>query len=236
MQNLRFPRINVTTRRGKTIFIVATSAALLLTVLAVVLSLGTVFGPQRSGYPYQASKPGVHCGSAPGVWQDWTNSTSACVSNGALIHASSPGRTYAQEMFYGPSGTKFPADYRFSVQIGDGRSGGCKGAQYELSKDSTALHYGAALCADGSWNVGVYNNAGKQVGQFLRQGDYAQADVNTLTITYNRGVQTILIDGNQVARFTNKQAQTSDFIGLGVFNAAGNPEALFRQFKIDALA
>jgi hypothetical protein len=129
----------------------------------------------------------------------------------------------------------FSANYRFSVQIGDVRSGGCKGAQYELTKDSTALHYGAALCADSVWNVGVYNNAGEQVGQLLAQGDYAQADVNTLTVTYNRGEQTIEINGSQIARFTDTQAQTSDFIGLGVFNAAGNPQAVFSQFKIDAL-
>jgi hypothetical protein len=82
----------------------------------------------------------------------------------------------------------------------------------------------------------VYNNAGEQVGQLLAQGHYARAATNTLTITYNRGEQTILIDGHQVARFTDKQAQTSDFIGLGVFNAAGNPQATFSEFKIDVLS
>jgi hypothetical protein len=138
-------------------------------------------------------------------------------------------------VFYGPAGVTFPASYRLSVQIRDIRTGGCKGAQYELSKDPNALHYGTALCTDGTWNVGVYNAAGEQVGWLLGQGRYTQADVNMLSVTYNRGEQTIVINGKQVAHFTDTQAQRSDFIGLGVFSAAGNPQAVFSQFKMDAL-
>jgi hypothetical protein len=149
MLNLRFLRIDPTTRRGKTIIAVVTSAILLATILAVAIPLANVFSPQRSGYPYQAAKPGVSCDHTPNVWKDWTNSSSACLATGLLLRTSSSGEPYAQEAFYGPSGAKFPANYQLSVQIRDMRSGGCTGGQYELSKDPTALHYGAGLCTNG---------------------------------------------------------------------------------------
>jgi hypothetical protein len=87
MQYLRPPRIDLTTRRGKTIVVVATSAAVLVAILAVLLALGVVFGP-RAGYPYQAMKPGASCDRTPGVWKDWTDSTSACLDNGVLLQTS----------------------------------------------------------------------------------------------------------------------------------------------------
>jgi len=236
MQNLRLSRPDLTTKRGKAIIVVATSAAVLVAILAVLLALGVVFSPQRAGYPYQAMKPGAPCDRTPGVWQDWASSRSDCLATGLLLRTSSSGGPYAQEAFYGPRGAKFPANYRFSVRIRDVRSGSCSGAQYELSNDPTALHYGAAHCADGSWNVGVYNSAGERVGPRWWHGPYTRAATNILTVTYDRGEQTILIDGNQVARFTDTQAQSSEFIGLGVFNAAGNPQATFSEFKIDALS
>jgi hypothetical protein len=187
MQNLRLPRFDLTTTRGKTILVVATSAAVLVAILAVLLALGVVFGPQRSGYPYQATIPGSLCDRTPSVWKDWVNSTSACSANSMLLLVSPSGGAFAQEAFYGPSGAPIPANYRFSVKISDIRSHGCAGTQYQLSKDATARHYGVAICTDGSWNVGVHNAAGQPIGQPLAQGHYEQAGTTTLTVTYTRG-------------------------------------------------
>jgi hypothetical protein len=146
-----------------------------------------------------------------------------------LLLASPAGGAFAQEAFYGPSGAPFPANYRFSVKISDIRSHGCAGTQYQLSKDAKARHYGVAICTDDSWNVGVYNAAGQPIGQPLAHGHYEQAGTTTLTVTYNRGEQTIEINGIQVAHFPDSQAQTSDIIGLGVFRAACSPLAVPRR-------
>jgi len=108
MQNLRLSRPDLTTKRGKAIIVVATSAAVLVAILAVLLALGVVFSPQRAGYPYQAMKPGAPCDRTPGVWQDWASSRSDCLATGLLLRTSSSGGPYAQEAFYGPPGAKFP--------------------------------------------------------------------------------------------------------------------------------
>ena len=82
----------------------------------------------------------------------------------------------------------------------------------------------------------MYDAAGEQVGRLLGQGHYLRLATNVLTITYDWGKQTISINGNRVDQFSNTQAHASEFIGHGVFNAAGNPQATFGQFEIDALS
>jgi hypothetical protein len=181
--------------------------------------------------PYMAPVPGFGCDKGAGQWkpasqaQDYV--TTHCLPNGLAV-SQGPSAKYAGRVsFYWLNGN-FPANYKVKARIdASGLNGGCAGIGTRTGEQAGG--YGFFVCSDGFWYIVSYDSNGN--GHQLAQGQVAQRSTYNMEATSNGPIQSLSLDGAQVASVSDKTYTTTDHIELTLSLLQGSAgTAVFSNF------
>ncbi len=181
--------------------------------------------------PYMAPVPGFGCDKGVGQWkpasqaQDYV--TTHCLPNGLAVSQGSSAHYLGRVFFYWLNGN-FPANYKVKAQIAvSGLNGGCAGIRTRTGEQTGG--YAFFVCSDGTWQIISYDSNGN--GHHLAQGQVAQRSSYSMEATSNGPMQSLSLDGAQVASVSDKTYTTTDHIELILFHLQGSAgTAVFSNF------
>jgi len=201
-----------------------------LTTPAVVAT-ATALAAKGDQTPYMAPVPGFGCDKGAGQWkpasvaEDYV--TTHCLPNGLAVSQGSSAKYLGSVSFYWLNGN-FPANYKVKVRIDVSRlNGGCAGI--DTRTDEQAGGYAFLVCSDGSWQILNYDSNGNE--HQLAQGQVAQRSSYSMEATSNGPIQSLSLDGAQVASVSDKTYTTTDHIELTISLPQGSAgTAVFSNF------
>jgi hypothetical protein len=188
-------------------------------------------GVQTAGTPYRATVPGQPCDHGGATWVNDTDAHATCSDGWLALTGTKKGQTFAQELFYPPSGGPSLTRYLINVAVSQLAAGSCAGLQYQLS-DVTPHHYSVAVCQDGSVAIVLLDTSGTHATLLSPYGEHvAPASIYHVSLAFTAGVQAVTINGQALPLITNRVAGTCDFISLATSNnSALGVHAAFADF------
>jgi hypothetical protein len=181
--------------------------------------------------PYMAPVPGFGCDKGTGQWkpasqaQDYV--TTHCLPNGLAVSQGSSVQYAGRVSFYWLNG-HFPANYKVKIRIDvSGLNGGCAGIVTRTGEQAGG--YAFLVCSDGTWQIEIIDSNGNR--HQLAQGQVAQRSSYNMEAASNGPIQSLSLDGTQVASVSDKTYMTTDHIELTLALLQGSAgTAVFSNF------
>jgi hypothetical protein len=180
---------------------------------------------------YMAPVPGFACDKGAGQWKPASEAedyvTTRCLPNGLAVSQGSSAQYAGRVSFYWLNGN-FPANYKVKARIGvSGLNGGCAG--FVTRTGEQAGGYVFLVCSDGTWQIEIIDSNGN--GHQLAQGQVAQRSSYSMEATSNGPIESLTLDGAQVASVSDKTYTTTDDIELTLSLLQGSAgTAVFSNF------
>ena len=201
-----------------------------LTATAIVAT-ATAQAAKDDQAAYLAPVPGFGCDKGAGQWkpasqaQDYV--TTRCLPNGLTVSQGASARYAGRVSFYWLNGN-FPANYKVKAQIDvSGLNGGCAGVVTRTNEQAGG--YVFLVCSDGTWQIEIIDSNGN--GHQLAQGQVTQRSSYSMEATSNGPIQSLTLEGAQVASVSDKTYTTTDDIELTLSPLQGSAgTAVFSNF------
>ncbi len=196
-----------------------------------IVATATAQAAKDDQTPYMAPVPGFGCDKGAGQWKPASQAedyvTTHCLPNGLAVSQGSSAKYAGRVSFYWLNGN-FPANYKVKARIDvSGLNAGCAGIVTRT--DEQAGGYVFIVCSDGSWQILSFDSNGK--GHQLAQGQVAQRSTYNMEATSNGPIQSLSLDGAQVASVSDKTYTTTDHIELTLSLPQGSAgTAVFSNF------
>ena len=201
-----------------------------LTTPAIVAT-ATAQAARDDQAPYMAPVPGFGCDKGAGQWKPASQAedyvTTHCLPNGLAVSQGASAQYLGRVSFYWLNGN-FPTNYKVKARIDvSGLNGGCAGIGTRTGEQAGG--YAFFVCSDGTWQIISYDSNGN--AHQLAQGKVAQRSSYSMEATSNGPIQSLALDGVQVASVSDKTHTTTDHIELTLARPQGSAgTAVFSNF------
>ena len=196
-----------------------------------VVATATAQAAKDDQAPYLALVPGFGCDKGAGQWKPASEAedyvTTRCLPNGLAVSQGASAQYLGRVSFYWLNGN-FPANYTVKARINvSGLNGGCAGIGTRTGEQAGG--YAFFVCSDGSWQIVSFDSNGN--GHQLVQGQVAQRSSYSMEATSKGFIQSLSLDGVQVASLSDKTHTTTDHIEFILSHLQGSAgTAVFSHF------
>ncbi len=198
---------------------------------SAIVATATAQAVRNDRTSYMTPVPGFGCDKGEGQWKPASEAedyvTTHCLSNGLAVSQGSSAKYAGRVSFYWLNGN-FPANYKVKARIDvSGLNGGCAGIGTRTGEQAGG--YAFFVCSDGTWQIISYDSNGH--AHQLAQGQVAQRSSYNMEATSNGPIQSLSLDGAQVASVSDKTYTTTDHIELTLYRPQGSAgTAVFSNF------
>ncbi len=196
-----------------------------------IVATATAQAAKDDQISYMALVPGFGCDKGAGQWKPASEAedyvTTRCLPNGLAVSQGSTEQYVGRVSFYWLNGN-FPANYQVKARIDvSGLNGGCAGIRTRTGEQTGG--YVFLVCSDGAWQIEIIDSNGN--GHQLAQGQVTQRSSYSMEATSNGPIQSLSLDGVQVASVSDKTYTTTDDIELTLSLLQGSAgTAVFSNF------